>query len=79
MLMSPTIHDPILRRRLALGLISAPVNRNRRRRLLDRIRNSDAFDRMRCHLILHEFECMIFLLGLISLCVLAAGCLIATL
>ncbi len=30
--MTPAITDPILRRRLALGLISHPVSRNRRRR-----------------------------------------------
>ncbi|MEI7912754.1 MAG: hypothetical protein WCK77_24265 [Verrucomicrobiota bacterium] len=34
--MSPTITDPVLRRRLALGLISAPVNRNRRRPIWQR-------------------------------------------
>ena len=31
-IMSPTLNDPHLRRRLALGLIAAPVHRNRRRR-----------------------------------------------
>jgi len=30
--MSPTLNDPLVRRRLALGLLSHPVHRNRRRR-----------------------------------------------
>jgi len=77
--MSPNLHDSELRRRLFLGLISAPVNRNRRRRLLARIRHSEACDRLRCHLQLHEFECLVFLAGLLTLGILAAGSFISTL
>ena len=70
--MSPTL-SPETRRRLALGLISSPAQRNRRRRWIDRITHSNAYDRMRCRLLLHEFEVLVLLAGLVTLCILAAA------